>query len=61
MNVKEIEENAVGWVEKLIAEMLEGEHDDNRIILGELSTQSGSEIIQVQLVVTRNESDFIDE
>lgn len=60
-DAKEAAEKAVDWVEQLIAEMLGGNHEDNRIVLGELSTQDGSKNIQVQLVVTRNEKDFIDE
>ena len=60
-DAKEMAMKASEWIETLIAEMLEGNHQDNQIVLGELSSQSGNENIQVRLFVTRNESDFIDE
>jgi hypothetical protein len=60
-DAKEAAEKAVDWVEQLIAEMIDGDHQDNKIVLGELTNQSGSEELQIQLVVTRNKEDFIDE
>ncbi len=42
----------------LLAEMFEAKADNNMICLGELT--SGTETIQVQLVVTRNPAKFLD-
>lgn len=50
---------AVEYIETLIADMLEGSHPDNKVLLGELL--DGITEIQVQLLVTTNKKQFIDE
>ena len=50
---------APDYIETLLVEMIEGDHQDNEILLGILL--SGDESIQVQLKVTRNPADFMDE
>jgi hypothetical protein len=55
----ELASKAGEWVDQLIEEMLEGDHPDNSILLGKVS--SGSDDIQIQLIVTRNQFDFLDE
>lgn len=44
-------------VEGLLTEMFAGDHPDNSIVLGVLGDQE----IQIQLIVTRDKSAFIDE
>ncbi|MEZ8695023.1 hypothetical protein AB6D15_22560 [Vibrio splendidus] len=50
---------APDYIETLIIEMLQGDHPDNEVLLGTLL--SGDESIQVQLKITRNPTDFLDE
>ncbi|PML06253.1 hypothetical protein [Vibrio lentus] len=50
---------APDYIETLLIEMLEGDHPDNEVLLGSLL--SGDESIQVQLKITRNPEDFLDE
>ncbi|MEZ8542925.1 hypothetical protein AB6C74_08775 [Vibrio splendidus] len=50
---------APDYIETLLVEMLEGEHSENEVLLGTLL--SGDESIQVQLKITRNPEDFLDE
>jgi len=50
---------APDYIETLLVEMLEGNHADNEVLLGTLL--SGNESIQVQLKITRNPTDFLDE
>ncbi|NOH82829.1 hypothetical protein F0249_03325 [Vibrio sp. 03-59-1] len=50
---------APDYIEILIAEMLAGGHPDNEVLLGTLLT--GNEELQVQLKITRNPADFLDE
>ncbi|MEZ8651701.1 hypothetical protein AB6D92_22360 [Vibrio splendidus] len=50
---------APDYIETLIIEMLQGDHPDNEVLLGTLL--SGDESIQVQLKITRNPEDFLDE
>lgn len=50
---------APDYIETLIIEMLQGDHPDNEVLLGTLL--SGDESIQVQLKITRNPADFLDE
>ncbi|PMN08332.1 hypothetical protein BCT39_14410 [Vibrio lentus] len=50
---------ASDYIETLIIEMLQGDHPDNEVLLGTLL--SGDESIQVQLKITRNPADFLDE
>lgn len=45
-------------INSLLQEMFEANEQNNSICLGELS--SGREMIQVQLVVTRNPAEFFD-
>jgi len=47
------------YIESLLTEMLEGDHPDNEVLLGTLL--SGKDTIQVQLKITRNPADFMDE
>lgn len=54
----EVAKTACKNVEQLIAEMLEGDFQDNEISLGRLLL--GNDEVQVQLKVTRNRSDFLD-
>ena len=49
---------AVDNINTLIAEMLEGNHPDNQVSLGRVLLE-GKEI-QIQLKVTRVQSDFLD-
>ncbi|WP_025740886.1 hypothetical protein [Salinivibrio socompensis] len=55
----EVTEDASSHIEELIADMLGGGHKDNQVLLGVL--QSGEDVIQVQLKVTRDPADFMDE
>ena len=55
----ELTQNASEHVECLLAEMFEGNHDNNHMLLGSLN--SGDDQIQVQLIVTRNTEEFLDE
>lgn len=55
----DIAKTAVEHVENLITEMYAGEHDNNHILLGSL--HSGNEPLQIQLFVTRNTEEFLDE
>ncbi|PKG37017.1 hypothetical protein [Psychromonas sp. Urea-02u-13] len=55
----EVAEKSVDNIEQLIAEMLEGDHQDNEVSLGWLLY--GKSEIQVQLKITRVRSDFIDD
>ncbi|MDH5880396.1 hypothetical protein L8S15_14970 [Vibrio sp. S/42/10] len=50
---------APDYIETLLVEMLQGDHPDNEVLLGTLL--SGNESIQVQLKITRNPVDFMDE
>lgn len=50
---------APDYIETLLVEMLEGNYADNEVLLGTLL--SGNESIQVQLKITRNPTDFLDE
>ncbi|MCC4854451.1 hypothetical protein PD716_08580 [Vibrio gigantis] len=50
---------APDYIETLLVEMLEGDHPDNEVLLGALL--SGDSTIQVQLKITRNPKDFLDE
>ncbi|MEZ8296508.1 hypothetical protein AB6D11_22065 [Vibrio splendidus] len=50
---------APDYIETLLIEMLEGDHPDNEVLLGALL--SGDSTIQVQLKITRNPKDFLDE
>ncbi len=50
---------ASDYIETLLVEMLEGDHPDNEVLLGTLL--SDDESIQVQLKITRNPTDFLDE
>ncbi|KAA8598007.1 hypothetical protein F0Z19_3507 [Vibrio cyclitrophicus] len=50
---------APDYIETLLVEMLQGDHPDNEVLLGTLL--SGDESIQVQLKITRNPVDFMDE
>ena len=50
---------APDYIETLIIEMLQGDYPDNEVLLGTLL--SGDESIQVQLKITRNPTDFLDE
>ena len=54
-----ISEHAGEYAEQLVTEMLEAKADDNEILLGEFLLESST--IQVQLKVTRNSKDFMDE
>lgn len=55
----EVAKKSVGEIEELIADMLEGDHQDNEISLGRLLC--GKSEIQVQLKITRNRCDFIED
>lgn len=54
-----IANEASEYVDTLISEMFEGEHDNNQVLLG--TVLSGDESIQIQLIVTRKPEDFMDE
>lgn len=53
--------NAALEIEGLLAEMLEGDWPDNKILLGTLGTDNSDEEIQVQLLITRDPKTFMDE
>lgn len=55
---REVAENAVYNIDSLIAEMIEGNFNDNMVSLGRVVLE-GKEI-QVQLKVTSDRSDFLD-
>jgi hypothetical protein len=55
----QVAEKAREHVEQLITDMLEGDHQDNQVSLGLLIC--GDEYIQVQLKITRNTCDFLDD
>ncbi|GEM77509.1 hypothetical protein [Vibrio sagamiensis] len=50
---------ALDYIEQLLTEMFEGKHPDNEVLLGTLL--SGNDRIQVQLKVTRQPENFLDE
>lgn len=50
---------APGYIEQLLVEMFEGNHPDNEVLLGTLL--SGKDRIQVQLKITRQPENFLDE
>lgn len=54
-----IADNAKHHVLTLITEMMGGDHPDNRVLLGELL--SGNRTIQIQLLVTQDARQMIDE
>lgn len=56
---KSIAEEAPDYIETLLTELFEGNHSDNEVLLGTL--MSGDEVIQVQLRITRNPEQFLDE
>ncbi|MBJ2147564.1 hypothetical protein JC606_14405 [Vibrio sp. IB15] len=56
---QKIAAEAPDYIETLLVEMLEGEHPDNEVLLGTLLCVDES--IQVQLKITRNPADFLDE
>jgi len=56
---QKIAAEAPDYIETLLVEMLEGRHPDNEVLLGTLLC--GDESIQVQLKITRNPADFLDE
>ncbi|MBS3796701.1 hypothetical protein [Pseudoalteromonas sp. BDTF-M6] len=55
---KEVAALAVDNIEPLLTDMFDGDYADNEVSLGEL--QSGNEVIQVQLKITRIPRDFVD-
>ncbi len=55
----EIVESAPNVIDNLLAEMLEGDHPDNSILLG--TVFSGGIEIQIQLMVTKDIRQFIDD
>ena len=55
---KEIAGLAIDNIESLLSEMFEGAHLNNAVSLGVLL--AGQEEIQVQLIVTREPSEFIE-
>lgn len=55
----EISQTATEHIEALISEMYAGKHDNNHMLLGTL--HSGDEPLQIQLLVTRNPEEFLDE
>lgn len=55
----EIVESAPNVIDNLLAEMLEGDHPDNSILLG--TAFSGGIEIQIQLMVTKDIRQFIDD
>lgn len=57
---KLVAERAVVEIEDLLADMFDSGAPNNHILLGSLATESG-EVIQVQLVVTRDIAEFVDE
>ncbi|MGF1696572.1 hypothetical protein L4C54_12935 [Vibrio lamellibrachiae] len=50
---------APSYIETLLTEMFEGDYPDNEVLLGVLL--AGQSQIQVQLKITRNPEDFMDE
>ena len=52
-------ERAPEFVEQLASEMFEGKYDNNHMLLGTL--HDGDSMLQVQLIVTRNTEEFLDE
>ncbi|MFA0604926.1 hypothetical protein [Vibrio amylolyticus] len=58
-NAKKVADEASCYIETLLAEMFEGNYPNNEVLLGILS--SGSDTIQVQLKITRNAAEFMDE
>ncbi len=50
---------AKDYIEQLLVEMFEGNHLDNEVLLGTLL--SGEDRIQVQLKITRQPENFMDE
>ena len=56
---KAVAAEAEDYIEQLLIEMFEGKYPDNEILLGTLL--SGEDRIQVQLKITRNPEDFMDE
>ncbi|EDP60816.1 MULTISPECIES: hypothetical protein [Vibrio] len=50
---------APDYIEQLLVEMFEGNHPDNEVLLGTLL--SGKDRIQVQLKITRQPENFLDE
>jgi len=56
---REIAEEAPTHIESLIADMLEGDHQDNVVLLG--TVFDGQKEIQIQLLVTQNPRDFMDD
>lgn len=56
---REIAEEAPVHIESLIADMLEGDHQDNVVLLG--TVFDGQKEIQIQLMVTQNPRDFLDD
>ncbi|KAB0300739.1 hypothetical protein F2Z80_16600 [Vibrio fortis] len=50
---------AKDYIEQLLVEMFEGNHPDNEVLLGTLL--SGKDRIQVQLKITRQPENFMDE
>jgi len=54
-----VAQTATEYIEDLIAEMYAGDHDNNHLLLGTL--HSGGEPLQIQLAVTRNSEEFLDE
>ena len=55
----EICENTAEQAKQLLIEMMEGNWPDNKLLLGSL--QDGGTPIQVQLLITKNQNDFLDE
>ncbi|MGF1905228.1 hypothetical protein [Aliivibrio salmonicida] len=51
--------HAKDYIEELIVEMLEGKHPNNEILLGVLELEGKP--LQIQLKVTMNPSEFMDE
>lgn len=50
---------AVDYIEGLFVEIIEGDHDDNEVLLGTVLV--GNKSFQIQLKVTANPDDFMDE
>jgi hypothetical protein len=55
----EICKNTADQANELLIEMLEGNWPDNKLLSG--SVQDGNTAIQVQLLITKNSADFLDE
>jgi hypothetical protein len=56
---REVAREAEGYIEELLADMFEDKADSNCVLLGSLG--EGKDLVQVQLIVTRNPSDFFDD